>query len=450
MDQTPDPRRDQDGATTPPPNPTARPGEGPAHPTDAVPDHEPTRDLGPIWQAHPPSYAAVPAPGARDRRPGRLGLAAAVVATSVLAGAAAGVGGAAAWQEWGPEETASTSVTPAATSQVSDASAAPSAPAPDGSVQAAAEAVLPSVVRLNVRGAEEAGSGSGIVLSEDGTILTNHHVIEPALDGGTISIDFSDGSHAVAEVLGSDPLTDTAVIQAQDVSGLTPATLGSSGSLRVGQDVVAIGSPFGLDATVTSGIVSALDRPVDVGTDSEGNATVYPAVQTDAAINPGNSGGPLIDLAGRVVGINSSIRTAGSGGVFGSGGAGSIGLGFAIPIDEVMPIVEQMVAGETPTHARLGISVSDVGAGVPVEDGEVPVTDGALVRTLGDGSTAEGAGLEEGDVITRIDDVLITSADSLVATIRSYRPGDEVEVTYERDGEEQVATLVLDSDAEES
>jgi putative serine protease PepD len=442
MDQTPDPRRDQDGATTPPSDHTPRPEEGPAH--------EPTRDLGPIWQAPPPSYAAAPVPPAGERRPRRLGLAAAVVATSVLAGAAAGVGGAAAWDEWGPEDTTSTSVTPAGTSQVSDSGAAPSAPAPDGSVQAAAEAVLPSVVRLNVRGSEEAGSGSGIILSEDGTILTNHHVVEPALDGGTISIDFADGSHAVAEVLGSDPLTDTAVIQAQDVSGLTPATLGSSEGLQVGQDVVAIGSPFGLDATVTSGIVSALDRPVDVGRDAEGNATVYPAVQTDAAINPGNSGGPLIDLAGRVVGINSSIRTAGAGGPFSSGSAGSIGLGFAIPIDEVMPIVEQMIAGETPTHARLGISVSDVGGDVPGADGEVPVTDGALVRTIGEGSTAADAGLEEGDVITRIDDVLVTSADSLVATIRSYRPGDEVEVAYERDGEEQVVTLVLDSDAEES
>ncbi|WP_300645654.1 trypsin-like peptidase domain-containing protein [Nocardioides sp.] len=431
MEQNPDPRRDQDGATPP--------------------SHEPTRDLGPIWQAPPPSYAAAPVPPSNDRRPRRLGLAAAVVATSVLAGAAAGVGGAAAWDEWGPEDTASTTVTPAGTAQVSDATA-PTAPAPDGSVQAAAEAVLPSVVRLNVRGSEEAGSGSGsgIILSEDGTILTNQHVVEPALDGGTISIDFADGSHAVAEVLGSDPLTDTAVIQAQDVSGLTPATLGSSEGLQVGQDVVAIGSPFGLDATVTSGIVSALDRPVDVGRDAEGNATVYPAVQTDAAINPGNSGGPLIDLAGRVVGINSSIRTAGAGGPFSSGSAGSIGLGFAIPIDEVMPIVEQMIAGETPTHARLGISVSDVGASVPGTGDEVPVTDGALVRTLGEGSTAEDAGLEEGDVITRIDDVLITSADSLVATIRSYRPGDEVEVTYERDGEEQTVALVLDSDAEES
>lgn len=435
MNETPDPQR---------------PGDQP-HDWTRSGDTEPTRDLGPLWQGREepfPAYAAAPAAPEPPRRPRGLGFAAAVVATSVLAGGAAGVGGAAAWQEWGPQETASTPATSTTGLPVSDGSSAP-APAADGSVQAVAESVLPSVVRLNVRGGSDAGSGSGIILSEDGQILTNHHVIEAALDGGTISIDFADGSHAEAEILGSDPLTDTAVIQAQDVSGLVPATLGSSGSLTVGQGVVAIGSPFGLDATVTSGIVSALDRPVDVGTDAEGNATVYPAVQTDAAINPGNSGGPLVDLAGRVVGINSSIRTAGGSPFGGTGQGGSIGLGFAIPIDEVLPIIEQMIAGEQPTHARLGISVSDVGAGSPLSEQPL-VTDGALVRTIGDGSTAEDAGLEEGDVITRIDDVLITSADSLVATIRSYRPGDEVELTYERDGDEETLTLVLDSDAEES
>jgi putative serine protease PepD len=298
-----------------------------------------------------------------------------------------------------------------------------------------------------------------VILTEDGQILTNHHVVELAADGGSITVDLADGSHARAEILGLDPLTDTAVIQAQDVSGLTPAEIGSSDALAVGQDVVAIGSPFGLDATVTSGIVSALDRPVDVGTDDEGNATVYPAVQTDAAINPGNSGGPLVDLAGRVVGINSSIRTTGSSSPFGqSSEGGSIGLGFAIPIDEIMPIVEQMAAGEAPTHARLGISVSDVGVGggrsgpgvpAPSTEGAL-VTDGAQVRTVGAGSTAGEAGLQEGDIITGIDDKAITSADSLVATIRSYRPGDEVTVTFERDGEEQTTTLVLDSDADQS
>jgi putative serine protease PepD len=419
----------------------------------ATPEHlqEPTRDLGPIWQAEQPAYAAPPPP----RR--RTGLAAAVLATAVLAGGAAGVGGAAAWQEWGPEPTSTGTTTTGATSASPVLDAAPAPAATDGSVQAAAEAVLPSVVKINVAGSGGSGSGSGVILTEDGQILTNHHVVEVAKEGGTITVDFADGSHARAEILGLDPLTDTAVIQAQDVSGLTPATIGSSDALAVGQDVVAIGSPFGLDATVTSGIVSALDRPVDVGTDSEGNATVYPAVQTDAAINPGNSGGPLVDLAGRVVGINSSIRTTGSSTPFGqSSEGGSIGLGFAIPIDEIMPIVEQMAAGEAPTHARLGISVSDVGvatgrdgSGSASTDGAL-VTDGAQVRTVGDGSTAGEAGLQEGDVITGIDDTAITSADSLVATIRSYRPGDEVTVTYERDGEEQTTTLVLDSDADES
>jgi len=417
--------------------------------------HEPTRDLGPIWETEPQGQPAYAAPPPRRRR--GAGLAAAVLATSVLAGGAAGVGGAAAWQEWGPESTSATTTSSGTASASPVLDAAPAPAATDGSVQAAAEAVLPSVVKINVAGSGGSGSGSGVILTEDGQILTNHHVVEVAKEGGTITVDFADGSHARAEILGLDPLTDTAVIQAQDVSGLTPATIGSSDALAVGQDVVAIGSPFGLDATVTSGIVSALDRPVDVGTDSEGNATVYPAVQTDAAINPGNSGGPLVDLAGRVVGINSSIRTTGSSTPFGqSSEGGSIGLGFAIPIDEIMPIVEQMAAGEAPTHARLGISVSDVGVGTGRDgsgsastDGAL-VTDGAQVRTVGDGSTAGEAGLQEGDVITGIDDTAITSADSLVATIRSYRPGDEVTVTYERDGEEQTTTLVLDSDADES
>ena len=430
-------------------------------PSGATPEHqhEPTRDLGPIWETEPQGPPAYAAPPPRRRR--GAGLAAAVLATSVLAGGAAGVGGAAAWQEWGPESTSATTTSSGTASASPVLDAAPAPAATDGSVQAAAEAVLPSVVKINVSGGGGSGSGSGVVLTEDGQILTNHHVVEVAEEGGTITVDFADGSHARAEILGLDPLTDTALIQAQDVSGLTPASIGSSSALAVGQDVVAIGSPFGLDATVTSGIVSALDRPVDVGTDSEGNATVYPAVQTDAAINPGNSGGPLVDLAGRVVGINSSIRTTGSSSPFGqTSEGGSIGLGFAIPIDEIMPIVEQMAAGEAPTHARLGISVSDVGVDVGSGgSGSGPgssstegalVVDGAQVRTVGAGSTAGEAGLQEGDIIPGIDDRAITSADSLVATIRSYRPGDEVTVTFERDGEEQTTTLVLDSDADQS
>jgi putative serine protease PepD len=306
----------------------------------------------------------------------------------------------------------------------------------DGSVESVADKVLPSVVQIEVAGPQGEGSGSGIILSEDGRILTNNHVVEVAEGGGSLRVSFEDGTTATAQIVGTDPLTDTAVIQAEGVSGLTPATIGDSSSLSVGQDVVAIGSPFGLDATVTSGIVSALDRPVNVGTDAAGNATTYPAIQTDAAINPGNSGGPLVDMNGAVVGINSSIRSVSSG----TGEAGSIGLGFAIPINEVLPIVDQIVAGETPTHARLGISVGDTDTQT--------VGEGAVIRQVNPGSAAEQAGLRPGDVVTRVDDRRITGADSLVATIRSYRPGDAVTVTYFRNGDTRTATLTLDSDAE--
>jgi putative serine protease PepD len=356
-----------------------------------------------------------------------------------MVGGAAGVGGAAAWSAF-DDSSGSNAGSPdtRATSQVVDA---PDSPAADGSVEAVAAKVLPSVVKINVSGAQGAGSGSGIILSSDGEILTNNHVAEIAGDGGTMSVSFNDGSTAKAEILGTDPLTDTAVIKAEGVSGLTPATIGKSSDLKVGESVVAIGSPFGLDSTVTSGIVSALNRPVDVGSDGAGNSTTYPAIQTDAAINPGNSGGALVDLDGNVVGINSSIRTASSS----ETGAGSIGLGFAIPMDEVMPIVDQMSKGETPTHARLGISVSPV-----ADQSGAVVSQGAEVQAVSDGSTAANAGLAKGDIITKVDDQLITDADSLVATIRSYRPGDEVTVTYTHDGDSKTATLKLDSDADTS
>ncbi|HYH74069.1 MAG TPA: trypsin-like peptidase domain-containing protein [Nocardioides sp.] len=374
------------------------------------------------------------APHTPPRRPRRTGLAAAVVATSLLVGGGAGIGGAAVWDATHDEPVSGVRTDDAGTSPVADRSQAPAA---DGSVESVAQQVLPSVVKIDVAGPEGSASGSGIILTADGTILTNNHVVDSAAGGGaTLRVSFDDGTSAESEVLGTDPLTDTAVIQAQGVSGLTAATIGKSANLGVGEGVVAIGSPFGLDATVTSGIVSALDRPVNVGSDDAGNSTTYPAIQTDAAINPGNSGGPLVDMTGAVVGINSSIRTAASQSPDGSGQSGSIGLGFAIPIDEVMPIVDQMAAGETPTHARLGIRISDDEAGARI----VEVTEG---------STAAEAGIETGDVITAIDDQRITGSDSLVATIRSYRPGDSVTVTWLRDGQSQEADVTLDSDATE-
>jgi len=360
----------------------------------------------------------------------------AVIAASVLLGGAAGVGGAAAWTSTHPAEQASAPAAAPVNTGTSDSAATTSDPAPEGSVEAVAAKVLPSVVKIDVSGQSGEGSGSGIILTADGTILTNNHVVELAGDGGSLSVSFNDGTTADATVLGTDPLTDTAVIKAEGVSGLTPATIGESGSLAVGQEVVAIGSPYGLDATVTSGIVSALDRPVNVGNDGQGNATTYPAIQTDAAINPGNSGGALVDLSGRVVGINSSILSNAT-----EGEAGSIGLGFAIPIDEVVPLIQAMENGETPEHARLGVSV-------PQDTTSTGTDQGAEIGDVVPGSAAADAGLQNGDVITKIDDHVITGSDSLIATVRSYRPGDQVSVTWTRNGEEHTADLTLSSDAD--
>ncbi|GAA4710405.1 S1C family serine protease [Nocardioides conyzicola] len=400
----------------------------PQGPPPAAPPSQPYGAAAPVTETLPV-----------QKRPRRTGLAAAVVATALVVGGAAGVGGAAAWNAY--DDNGSDNAGGPGDRQTSQVVDTPDSPAAEGSVEQVAAKVLPSVVKINVSGSQGSGSGSGIILSSDGEILTNNHVAAIAGDGGTMSVAFNDGSTAKATIVGTDPLTDTAVVKAEGVSGLTPATIGKSGDLKVGESVVAIGSPFGLESTVTSGIVSALNRPVDVGSDSDGNSTTYPAIQTDAAINPGNSGGALVDLDGNVVGINSSIRTASSS----ESEAGSIGLGFAIPMDEVMPIVDQMSKGETPTHARLGISVSPVAS----KDG-AEVTQGAQVQEVSNGSTAANAGLAKGDVITKVDDQLIVDADSLVATIRSYRPGDKVTVTYLHDGDSKTTTLTLDSDADTS
>lgn len=366
---------------------------------------------------------APPAQRPRKRRGRRLAGALAVV---LLAGAA-GFGGAAlhgALDDDGPATVSSLQ------------GEVDAEPAATGQVERVAEAVLPSVTQINVAGAGAAGSGTGIIISDDGEILTNNHVIEAAADGGTITVAFNDGTNGEATILGRDPKTDLAVIKVDGVSGLTPATLGSSSSLTVGQEVVAIGSPFGLESTVTSGIVSALNRPVASSDGSGNGSTVFPAVQTDAAINPGNSGGPLVDLQGRVVGINSAIRSGGSA----PGEAGSIGLGFAIPVDLARSVAGQLRAGETVEHAQIGVTVR------PAVDNDEITGIGAEVVEVNPGSAGADAGLQEGDVITSINDVPVGSSNALVAAIRGYRPGDEVTLTFLRGGERQEASVTLDSD----
>jgi putative serine protease PepD len=363
-----------------------------------------------------------------------------VLTGALLVGGGAGVGGAAIYDA-ASGDPAGNGGGSSAPLQVADNG---NPPAASGSVESVASKVLPSVVALEVSGGGASGSGSGVVLDTDGTILTNDHVV--TLGGqidskqAEITASFSDGTRARASVVGTDPLTDTALVKVEGVDNLTPVTVGKSSNLDVGEQVVAIGSPFGLDATVTSGIVSALDRPVEVARDQQGNVTAYPAIQTDAAINPGNSGGPLVNMDGQLVGINASIRSTSSGA---ESESGSIGLGFAIPIDEVLPIIEQLRSGDTPTHARLGIQISDAQGQAGSSDTTLT---GAKIEELEKGSAAAAAGLETGDVITAVDDHRIDDTQSLIAIVRAYRPGDTVKVTYLRGGKEDSTELKLGSD----
>ncbi|MHA6796744.1 S1C family serine protease [Pseudonocardia bannensis] len=300
-----------------------------------------------------------------------------------------------------------------------DTAAAPLSP-----VEAVAQRVLPSVVQLRVEGQRTAGEGSGMVLSADGLILTNNHVIEVAANGGTVVAVFQDGRNATATIVGRDPNSDLAVIRAQNISGLTPIELGNSESVRVGQQVVAFGSPLGLGGTVTTGIVSALDRAVSVGGDSGiSEATVLNALQTDAAINPGNSGGPLVDMQGRVVGVNSAIATTGAQG-------GSIGVGFSIPINQAKRTAEELERTGKATRAVLGVSLT---VGGP-RNGT-----GAVIREITPGGPAEQVGLRPGEIVTRVDDRIITDGNELIAAIRERAPGEQITLTV---GDRQVTVTL--------
>ncbi|MFF0265837.1 S1C family serine protease [Kribbella sp. NPDC004536] len=405
-----------------------RPGQYPAgggtYPQFGAPGTHQGASPAPNWPLGPQQTTAT-AP--KPKR--RLGLAA-VALTALLVGTAGGVGGAAVYSASNDHSTN----TPSVTAPLNGNQAAP-ASAPDGSVQSAAAKVLPSVVKIAVATSQGQATGSGIVISKDGLIVTNNHVVSGAGQGATLSVVLNDGRTVPATVKGTDPLTDLAVIHA-DATNLTPATLGQSGKLAVGQGVVAIGSPFGLEATVTSGIVSALNRPVTSGDEQQDSTTVFPAIQTDAAINPGNSGGALIDLAGQVVGINSAIKTAGGSG---QSEGGNIGLGFAIPIDQAKPIIDELVAKGKATHARLGVTVGDAQS----SDG---LTNGARLGEVTSGGAADKAGLQSGDVVTAVDGKAIASGDALVAAVRSHRPGDQVKLSITRNGKQQTITATLGSD----
>lgn len=314
----------------------------------------------------------------------------------------------------------------------------PAANAPTGSVEQVAAKVVPSVVKLELNLGRAHEEGSGIILSPDGLILTNAHVVSAAgapsaagpdatpgfpLGPGTrgaaptTTVTFSNGNVAPFKVVGADPASDVAVIRAEGVSGLTPITLGSSADLRVGQDVVAIGSPLGLEGTVTTGIVSALNRPVSTAGDAKNQNTVLDAIQTDAAINPGNSGGALVNMNGELVGMNSAIATLGGG--EDQPQSGSIGLGFAIPVDQAKRIADELISTGSASHASLGVQVSNDTA-----------VNGAKIVEITRGGAAAGAGLPNGVVVTKLDDRPISGAGALVAAVRSKAPGEKVTLTY--------------------
>lgn len=322
---------------------------------------------------------------------------------------------------------------------------APSVPAanmPPGSVEQVASKVVPSVVMLETDLGRQSEEGSGIILSADGLILTNNHVVAaaagppkapgapglppggpPGAPGGPGSpapkttVTFADGRTAPFTVVGTDPTSDIAVIRVQGVSGLTPISLGSSADLRVGQPVVAIGSPLGLSGTVTTGIVSALNRPVSTTGESGNQNTVLDAIQTDAAINPGNSGGALVNMNGQLVGVNSAIATLGADSP--DAQTGSIGLGFAIPVDQAKRIADELISSGKASHASLGVQVTN-DKGTP----------GAKVVDVVAGGAAAAAGVPKNVIVTKVDDRPINSADALVAAVRSKAPGDKISLTF--------------------
>ncbi|WP_082943650.1 trypsin-like peptidase domain-containing protein [Mycobacterium sp. 1274761.0] len=395
------------------------------------------------------STPTTPIPVVRKRS--RTGLAVAGVATvAVVSG---GVGALLANQ---PDPSAANSAATAATA----AAPVPKQPvtaAPSGSVEQVAAKVLPSVVKLQLSIGQGKEEGSGIVLSEDGLILTNNHVVaalsgsdtdqassvfggrneqsadEPSGQDMEATVSFADGKTVPFSLVGTDPADDIAVVRAQGVSGLTPITIGSSKDLRVGQNVVAIGSPLGLEGTVTTGIISALDRPVSTGDEATGQHSVMNAIQTDAAINPGNSGGALVNMNGELVGVNSAIASMGGGPSSEGAQAGSIGLGFAIPSDQAKRIADELVSTGTVTHASLGVQLTQAAGGR-----------GAAVAQVVSGGPAAAAGVPDGVLITQVDDRPIDDADALVAAVRSKAPGDTVTLTYtDGSGAAQTARVTL-------
>ena len=358
----------------------------------------------------PPPRAPSPAPDLR-RSHFLAGLLGALVVALPILGLAIG----------GAFSSSSTSTTdPAAAASSPSAAAAPAAVAPARSatdVSALYERVSPGVVSVEVTTAGGGGTGSGFVLDRDGYILTNDHVVDGAQ---TVRVRFGEGSPITARVVGVDQSTDLALIKI-DPAGrkLTPLALGSSKGLKVGQPAIAIGSPFRLEGTLTTGVISALGRSIQ----APNNFSIDNVVQTDAAINPGNSGGPLLDASGKVVGINAQIATSTQ---------SNSGVGFAIPIDTAKQVLGQLKTGQAIKRGYLGIQTTDATTGT-----------GAVVADVVAGGPAAEAGLRAGDVVIAVDDTTVSQPDDVVAAVSSLKPGREIKVRVRRGGEERSITVKL-------
>ncbi|WP_103535952.1 S1C family serine protease [Streptomyces sp. SM11] len=386
---------------------------------------------GPVWGAPVPPGSE--SPGGKSGRGRGSGLVAAVAVAALVAG---GIGGALGY--WAADRNDNGNSGGSTTISASDTPRDLKRPA--GTVAGVAAKALPSVVTIDAQGGEgEGGTGTGFVYDKEGHILTNNHVVASAADSGELSATFSDGKKYAAEVVGRAQGYDVAVLKLKNPpAGLAPLPLGNSEGVAVGDSTIAIGAPFGLSNTVTTGIISAKNRPVASGDGSSNKNSYMSALQTDASINPGNSGGPLLDATGAVIGINSAIQSTGGG--LGQSQAGSIGLGFAIPINQAKNVAEQLIKTGKPVYPVIGATVT-----------MQEKTGGAAISPEGAGGTpsvtpngpAAKAGLKAGDVITKFNDTVIDSGPTLIGEIWTRKPGEKVTLTYERDGRTATAEVIL-------
>ncbi|MFF7340688.1 S1C family serine protease [Streptomyces sp. NPDC008163] len=411
----------------PPPPPQSAADAGWPPPPPAVPAYAQGAHGsggGPVWG--PPGGTHTPE---APRKRGAGGLVAAVVVAALVAG---GIGGALGyWAADRNDDAGSTTVSASANPQ--DLKRDP------GTVAGVAAKALPSVVTIEAQGGDgEGGTGTGFVYDKEGHILTNNHVVASAADSGQLTATFSNGKKYDAEVVGRAQGYDVAVIKLKNPpQSLTPLPLGNSDKVAVGDSTIAIGAPFGLSNTVTTGIISAKNRPVASGDGNGGSNSYMSALQTDASINPGNSGGPLLSSGGAVIGINSAIQSTGSSG---QSQAGSIGLGFAIPINQATNVARQLIKTGQPVYPVIGATVTmdeQSGGAVIAERGT-----GGTEAVTKDGPAAK-AGLRAGDVITKFNDTVVDSGPTLIGEIWTHKPGDRVTLTYERDGKTATAEVTL-------